>query len=280
MALNFNVCVTHSREILHTTGAHPATRNDKTLARLDPFFTKLRMGKLQAGDGLNVSQVSYDLRTADGEGHTEQGPYIITDNGYLHWPMLQFAPKYSSDQAWLRWAKRLESVRKDSECTYGILKQRFRELRLPSEFKKAITVERVFKTCCQLHNRLLRLDGLSTLGHYEGDWDLKDADEDERAEERKKLDALSYRYKHVRPDFDGSVNESKPEEVQKWAARRQRLVEHFNQLKSDEMQWLATAETSRYRPHLQVGFTGDSFTDEQGGDESDGISHHEAEEDA
>ena len=152
VALNFNVTSTHSREILHTTGAHPGTRNDKTLARLDLFFTRMRMGALKTGDGHEVSKVSFELLTSDGEGCTDQGPYIITDNGYHHWPMLQFAPKYCSDKRWLRWAKRLESIRKDSECTYGILKQRFRELRLPSEFKKAITVEHVFKTCCQLHN--------------------------------------------------------------------------------------------------------------------------------
>ena len=222
--------------------------------------------------------MSYDLLTADGEGHTEQGPYIITDNGYLHWPMLQFAPKYSSDKAWLRWAKRLESVRKDSECTYGILKQRFRELRLPSEFKKAITVERVFKTCCQLHNRLLRLDGLSTLGHHEGDWLLKDPDELEREEEIKKLDALVHRYKHVKPEFDMTVGECKPEEIRMWGARRQRLVEHYNQLQSKDVQWLATAAASRVRPHLQPGFTSernDGDDEEVEEDEGDGLSGDE-----
>ena len=73
-------------------------------------------------------------------------------------------------------------------------------------------------------------------------------------EEIKKLNALIHRYKHVKPDFDTSMGECKPEEIRMWAARRQRLVEHYNLLGSKDVQWLATAASSRVRPLLGLFF--------------------------
>jgi hypothetical protein len=72
-----------------------------------------------------------------------------------------------SDADELSWSKRAESVRKDIECTFGILKGRFKILKLPMFYhssKNAHTgkerVDNVFFTCCMLHNMLLLHDKL------------------------------------------------------------------------------------------------------------------------
>ena len=64
----------------------------------------------------------------------------------------------------------MESVRKDVECTFGIMKKRFRMLKLPFTFKRASTISNVFRTCCVLHNMLLEHDGLASIGSDEHDY--------------------------------------------------------------------------------------------------------------
>ena len=264
VALNFNVVVKHTREVMHCTDAAAGCRNDKTMAHHDPFMTAMRTGKLLTADKLyNVSTFTYDLHTANGEGCTEVGVYLISDGGYHRWPINMFAPHHSSDRKVLQWAKKMESVRKDVECTFGIMKQRFRELKLPSEFKKSYTVSLVFKTCCHLHNRLLRFDELHTIGMRDSDWLEEEVDEREAAEERSKLSELIKRYAHVKPYADPSQDDANTEQVKAWGRRRDALIEHFGTLVRGERRWLATAQETRVRPHLQPGFTGDPSREEE-----------------
>ena len=56
------------------------------------------------------------------------------------------------------------------ERTFGIMKKRFRVLRLPCLYRTAEKVDNVFKTCCILHNWLMTANGLDTMGHLDGDW--------------------------------------------------------------------------------------------------------------
>ena len=51
-------------------------------------------------------------------------------------------------------------MRKDVECTFGILKGRFRALKLPIYFQTAEAIDNMFFTCCILHNMILAHDGL------------------------------------------------------------------------------------------------------------------------
>ena len=55
----------------------------------------------------------------------------------------------------------MESMRKDVECVFGILKARFRILKYGMRFRNVNTVNDVFHTCCALHNQLLRHDGFT-----------------------------------------------------------------------------------------------------------------------
>ena len=61
-----------------------------------------------------------------------KGCYVICDGGYHRWrqTMSPFKNGLASDVAGWRWNKWLESNRKDVECTFGILKARFRILKV------------------------------------------------------------------------------------------------------------------------------------------------------
>ena len=78
----------------------------------------------------------------------------------------------------------LESIRKDIECFFGMLKARFRFFLNTIQFHSFLDIEKAFKTSCILHNMLLTYDGRD-LQEWEKkiDWftvnpDLED-DEDE-----------------------------------------------------------------------------------------------------
>ena len=53
-------------------------------------------------------------------------------------------------------------MRKDIECVFGILKQKFSILRNGIKLGKIKNCDDIWLTCCALHNILLKLDGLDT----------------------------------------------------------------------------------------------------------------------
>ena len=57
-------------------------------------------------------------------------------------------------------------MRKDVECTFGIMKQRFSILRYGVRMEKIKNVDEIWLTCCALHNKLIFIDGLDK------DWDI------------------------------------------------------------------------------------------------------------
>ena len=52
-------------------------------------------------------------------------------------------------------------MRKDVECTFGILKKRFAILSMGIKTRSVKVCDKVFNTCCALHNRLLVYDKLN-----------------------------------------------------------------------------------------------------------------------
>ena len=90
----------------------------------------------------------------------------MVDNGYLNWsctaPPVKNAVTYQS----IRFSEWLESMRKDVECTFGIMKQRFSILRYGVRMEKIKNVDEIWLTCCALHNKLIFIDELDK------DWDV------------------------------------------------------------------------------------------------------------
>jgi hypothetical protein len=67
-----------------------------------------------------------------------------------------------------RFSKWLESMRKDVECTFGILKVRWRVLKSGIRVHGTDASDKIWKTCCALHNMLLEVDGIAE--DYSSDW--------------------------------------------------------------------------------------------------------------
>ena len=58
---------------------------------------------------------------------------------------------------WSEWA---ETVREDVECAFGVLKGRFRCLKLPIYYHNKDHIDNMFYSCCIMHNMFLHFDGL------------------------------------------------------------------------------------------------------------------------
>lgn len=144
----FQVITGYNREIFAVSSAQFGSRNDKHITRLDNNVKKICLGWYR-----NVVWFFYDL---DGILQRAIGIYLICDNGYLRWPTL-ICPIKGSDKTTPEgyFSTNIESVRKDVECVFGILKKRWRILDFGIRFRRILVGEKIFVTCCMLHNMML-----------------------------------------------------------------------------------------------------------------------------
>jgi hypothetical protein len=161
--LSYEVTVDHRKKIIAATQGHPGCRNDKTIVKFDGFITAIHDGELYA-------DVPYSLTAEDGSVSIEKGLYLIVDGGYHKWKCLQCPLKHTSIKPDAYWSKWVESVRKDVECVFGILKGRFRCLKLPIYYHDKATIDSMFFTCCILHNMLLTCDGYDIRWESDINW--------------------------------------------------------------------------------------------------------------
>ena len=154
-ARTYNMTVNHRRQILATTNGHPCTWNDKTLINFDEFISGMH-------DGSVLDDLEFELlERCEGnliKKRKYRGGWVLCDNGYLPWSVTMPPSKYSHSIAEIRWSQWLESMRKDVECTFGILKKRFTILDKGIDIKNLEEADQVVLTCCSLHNLLLKID--------------------------------------------------------------------------------------------------------------------------
>ena len=116
-------------------------------------------------------------RNASGEIITVKysGPWLVVDNGYFNWsvtvPPITKTVYYNET----RWSEWMESMRKDVECTFGIMKGRFCILKSGIRLHGVDIADNIWMTCCALHNHLLEIDGLSS--EWQGELGLFDFDD-------------------------------------------------------------------------------------------------------
>ena len=156
-ARTYNVTVDHSRRILQSTSGHPGTWNDKTLILFDEYICGVHAGMIhndfifhlyEKDDKDEIVEVAY------------KGVWFMVDNGYLDWSCTVPPSANGTTYEIIRFSEWLESVRKDVECTFGIMKGRFAILRYGLRFQSITRCDQMFLTCCALHNLLLDHDGL------------------------------------------------------------------------------------------------------------------------
>jgi hypothetical protein len=148
----YNLTVNHRWRILHSTTGHPGRWYDCMLIKLDGLMDQLRRGHFD-------STMSFELQPRANDSITINGCYVIVDNGYLQRSTTVPPHKSSSNRSELRFLQWLESLQKDVECMFGILKGRWRILNTGICLHTTEIVDNIWMTCFALHNMLLNVDG-------------------------------------------------------------------------------------------------------------------------
>ena len=166
-------CVTDfSRRIMGVYGPQFGSRNDKEIVKSDPAVLKVTAGWL--------SKTFWRYYSVCGRIRISVGMYFICGNGNLRWPTSIFPSYTHVDVASTEgyFSSNLESVRKDVECTFGILKKRWRILHYGLHYRNIKKCEKIFVTCCCLHNFLVdimewkvkRVNRGEPIDQHEGLW--------------------------------------------------------------------------------------------------------------
>ena len=155
-ARTYNITVNHRRHILNSTQGHPSRFNDKTLVLFDQLVLKLSTG--------NYDEIyQFELMDYDNDGNIikikYKGCYLIVDNGYLSWSVTVPPINHTMKRSEIRLSQWLESLRKDVECTFGIMKARWRILKYGLRYHSIEKCDQTWLTCCALHNMVLDKDG-------------------------------------------------------------------------------------------------------------------------
>jgi len=171
-SLGYECTVDHHLKYIAVTRGYYGTYTDKTIVQYDKFVSDLHENKYELG-----RDYEFTLYDKEGNPSTEKGAYLICDGGYLAWRILMTGFKYYTTWAEALWSALMESCRKDVERSFGILKGRFRCLKLPIEFHTQDRIDNMFWSCCILHNMLLSYDGRDMLWQEE-EWLGEDGNHD------------------------------------------------------------------------------------------------------
>jgi hypothetical protein len=135
--------LTHSTWIWHSFFGTSGTLNDINVLQRSPLF-KSNL------DGTSWG-VNFDLN-----GTSYPNGYYLVDGIYPDWgTLIKSKGLASSDPATKFFTKRQESVRKDIERTFGILKARFQILAKPALQWYPGDLTSIMNTCIILHNMLV-----------------------------------------------------------------------------------------------------------------------------
>ena len=161
-SIGWQCTVNHKRRFVSVGKAHLGSVNDKTACRYDDFVKELRQQPM-------YNSAQYKLFRDDGTTTVETGLWLSVDGGYISMPELLVGDPSSLDHYMNFWNHFMESERKHVECAFGILKARFRILKLPIHMHDFDEIDDMFHTCCILHNMCLEFDG------HDDDWNLGDS---------------------------------------------------------------------------------------------------------
>ena len=222
---------------MYVSIGHPGSRPDKTIVKTDEFVQAVRGKKILYDD------VEFLLYRIDGSSFKVRGAWIISDNGYAKWRMLQCPIKSSSSIDEMKWSTRLESVRKDVETFFGRLKIRFRILRSRIGFHDKKQIDKIFLACCIMHNMLLKDDGLDV------GWDNHEDEDDDDL--RNGLELRRIRLRVLEPQHLQQIGaelrqvnstatlDNDDEVEQTHYALRSQLIEHYKYCKEHNLvEWL------------------------------------------
>jgi hypothetical protein len=175
--------VNHKRRFMSVMPGQLGSVNDITACKADPFVHAMKHDPLYRDH-------TYTLYDEDGVECDEKGLWLSVDGGYVKVPQLLVGDPVILDAFMNFWNHFMECERKHVECAFGILKNRFRILKLPILLHDFDEIDDMFFTCCILHNMCLDFDG------FDDDWNLGGEDGEFSDDENHQ----SYRYASM--DFD------------------------------------------------------------------------------
>jgi hypothetical protein len=131
------------------TNGGPRRWNNQLMVRLDTFVSGICDGTVL--DDIDFEPLAHNRDRNVTKLHFS-GAYLIMDNRYLNWSCTvpPFGVTNNVDE--ICWSKWLESMRKDVECMFGILKGRWRILKAGVQIYGDDLVDYIWHTCCVLHN--------------------------------------------------------------------------------------------------------------------------------
>ena len=148
--LAFLAVVDHDKRVLWVSDAFFGAANDKLIVKAFEKTNDLMRGSME--------HIYYNLYNRDGNLVCVKGAYLIADGGFLKVGCMMDPSheRYTVEQ--VRWSEYCESIRKDVECFFGILKIRWRFLMFLIEYHCATFIQNCFKCACILHNMILQFD--------------------------------------------------------------------------------------------------------------------------
>lgn len=148
--LSFLVVVDHNRRAMIVSRSFFGAANDKLVVKACDETKAIIEGSME--------HILFHLYDTEGNLVTVQGGYLIADGGFLRIGCMTDPGHGSWAMNEVRWSEFLESIRKDVECFYGILKNRFRFCLGPIEVRDYEVIESAFQCCTMIHNLILDYD--------------------------------------------------------------------------------------------------------------------------
>ena len=146
--LGYNIICDHQGRALAVMPGAYGTINDKTMVKSDEVVEKVKTEPL-------FTEYMYHLRKPNNALFATKGAYLIVDGGYLRWKCLQCGLNSSSDENYVEWRRKMESVQKDIECYFGRLKQRFKVLKTPIMIRNKERIDNMMFALVAIQNMIL-----------------------------------------------------------------------------------------------------------------------------
>ena len=162
--IGWQCAVNHRRRFISVGPAQFGSVNDMTAIKSDTLLCQLRHDPM-------YRDARYKLFEEDGSVIEMDGLWLSVDGGYICVPELLVGDPFILNRYMNFWTSFMESERKHIECGFGILKSRFRILRLPIRSHNFIEIDDMFVTCCILHNMCIDFDGFDELWNLGGSTD-------------------------------------------------------------------------------------------------------------
>ena len=242
--LGYQATVNHKKQFTAFSPSLEGGRNDMTAAKYYQHISDLRDGKF-------TTKLVLHRNTVNGESSETIDSFklfTLVDGGYHHWMSLMCGLKIPSTEAEGRYTAQMESVRKDVECAFGILKKRFLCLR-HILFQERYQIDKMVHTCVIIHNMLLKHDGYLDKWSFGSKWDEaageltpeEDIEDDWPLEDRAKQAIFHHTnfQMAVARNHQRKVPTEQMEVEHGWYGFRQKLIANFDYWwEKSKIKWL------------------------------------------